>query len=162
MPHVAFDALPDDARVWVFGASEALDDHRSAELLREVDGSLAQWEAHGQPLTCARDWRDSRFLAIGVDQSTAGASGCSIDALFRVLQRLERSLGTSLLAGGRVFYRDTDGQVRCVDRATYAARARAGEVQGDTPVFDTTLTSARAYRDRFECSAGSSWHARLA
>ena len=42
-----------------------------------VDAFLDQWNAHGSALTCAREWRDDRFLAIGVDQSTAGASGCS-------------------------------------------------------------------------------------
>ena len=161
MPQVTFDALPDDARVWVFGASAPLDDEAAAALLSEVDAYLRQWQAHGAPLTCARDWHAGQFLAIGVDQSTAGASGCSIDALFRILQGLERSLGASLVAGGRVFYRDATGAVQCVDRPTYAARARAGVLGSDTPVFDTTLTSARDYRDRFERPAAASWHAQL-
>jgi len=161
MPIVPFDALPDDARVWVFGASDPLDDALAASLLRRVDAYLDQWAAHGAPLTCARDWRDRRFLVIGVDQSTAGASGCSIDALFRILQGLEQTLGTSLVAGGRVFYRDARGTVQCVDRATFSARARAGEIDGDTPVLDTTLTSLGALREQFERPASASWHAQL-
>lgn len=161
MPMVDFDALPDDARVWVFGSGEALGDDLSAPLLRQVDAYLAQWAAHGEPLTSARQWRDQHFLVIGVDQSTAGASGCSIDALFHILQGLERSLGTSLVAGGRVFYRDARGAVQCVDRATFSARARAGEIGGDTEVFDTTVTTAAALRDRFARTASSSWHAQL-
>ena len=161
MPQVTFDALPDEARVWVFGASAPLADTAAATLLREVDAYLREWQAHGEPLTCARDLHSGQFLAIGVDQSTAGASGCSIDALFRILQGLERSLGASLVAGGRVFYRDATGAVQCVDRPTYAARARAGVLGNDTPVFDTTLTSARDYRERFERPAAASWHAQL-
>jgi len=161
MPMVPFDALPDEARAWVFGASDPLDEAGSARLLRAVDDTLSQWSAHGVPLTCARDWRDGRFLAIGVDQRDAGASGCSIDALFRVLQGLERALGTALVAGGRVFYRDPAGTVQCVDRAGYAARARRGEVGGATPVFDTTVTTVGDYRARFERPAAASWHAQL-
>lgn len=161
MPMVDFDALPDDARVWVFGSGDALGDDLSAPLLRQVDAYLSQWAAHGEPLTSAREWRDQHFLVIGVDQSTAGASGCSIDALFRILQGLERSLGTSLVAGGRVFYRDARGVVQCVDRATFSARARAGEIDGDTEVFDTTVTTAGAVRERFARNASSSWHAQL-
>lgn len=161
MPMVDFDALPDDARVWVFGSGDALGEELSAPLLRHVDAYLAQWAAHGEPLTSARAWRDQHFLVIGVDQSTAGASGCSIDALFRILQGLERSLGTSLVAGGRVFYRDARGEVQCVDRATFSARARAGEIDGDTEVFDTTVTTAGAVRDHFARKASSSWHAQL-
>ncbi len=161
MPMVDFDTLPDDARVWVFGASDALGDELSASLLRHVDTYLAQWAAHGQPLTSARQWRDQHFLIIGVDQSTAGASGCSIDALFHILQGLERSLGTSLVAGGRVFYRDARGDVQCVDRATFSSRARAGEIGGDTEVFDTTVTTVRDARERFSRMASASWHAQL-
>lgn len=161
MPRVLFGELPDDARVWVFGARDLLGVEEERSLLRHVDEYLAAWSAHGVPLTCARDWRDGRFLAIGVDQSTAGASGCSIDALFHILRDLERSLGTSLVGGGRVFYRDARGEVQGVDRATFSVRSRSGEIGADTPVFDTTLTTAADYRARFERPASTSWHAQL-
>lgn len=161
MPMVPFDTLPDDARVWIFGASDALRGELEAALLRHVDGWLVGWQAHGAPLTCARDWRDERFLVVGVDPRATGASGCSIDALYHILQGLEHSLGTTLLAGGRVFYRDARGTVQCVDRATYASRAKSGEIGGDTAVFDTTVTTAGDYRARFERPASASWHAQL-
>ncbi len=162
MPMVIFDALPDDARTWVFGTSDPLGDERAPLLLDRVDAYLGQWTAHGAPLTCARDWRDRHFLVIAVDQSTAGASGCSIDALFRILHGLEQALGTSLVAGGRVYYRDAHGAVQCVDRATFAARVRAGAIGRDTPVFDTTVTTLGALRERFERPLAESWHAELA
>jgi hypothetical protein len=158
---VAFDRLPDHARVWVFGASSPLAPASRDQLLAVVDAYLDQWQAHGAPLTCARDWRDERFLVVGVDQSVAGASGCSIDALFRALQGLEREVGTSLVAGGRVFFRDTNGNVRCTDRPTFARLAGSKQVGASTPVFDVTVTSAGDYRARFERVAGESWHAAL-
>lgn len=161
MPAVTFDALPGDARVWVFASSDALTNEGEQELLRQVDDHLERWHAHGAPLRSAREWRDGRFLAIGVDQSTAGASGCSIDGLFRVLQSMERALGTSLVAGGRVFYRDTAGGVVCVDRQTFAARARDGVIAGETTVFDTSVTTADDYRTGFERAVRESWHASL-
>jgi hypothetical protein len=161
MPAVSFSALPDDARVWVFGSSDALSGESERELLAHVDAYLQGWHAHGTPLSCAREWREGRFLAIGVDQSTAGASGCSIDSLFRILQGLEKSLGTSLVAGGRVFYRDQAGAVECVDRPTFGARARAGVIGEETPVFDTSVTTADEYRRRFERVVRDSWHAAL-
>lgn len=162
MPLTHFELLPDDARVWIFGASDSLADAVEHAMLADVDGWLDQWQAHGHPLTAARDWRDGRFLVVGVDQSTAGASGCSVDALFRILQEVERATGTPLLAGGRVFYRDANDAVQCVDRATFTARAQGGAIGGDTPVFDTTLTSAGAYRERFERPMQESWHRQLA
>jgi len=162
MPAVSFDQLPDDARLWVFASADPLDDDRAARLLAEVDAFLDGWAAHGHPLRAGRDWRDGRFLAVGVDQSTAGASGCSIDGLFRRLQALEPVLRTSLVGGaGRVYWRATDGAVASSPRAEARARAAAGAWGADTLVFDTSLTSAGDWRRRFERPARDSWHAAL-
>jgi len=161
MPLVTFDKLPDDARVWVFGALAPVDEVDAAKLLAVVDSFLLQWKAHGHPLTCARDWRDERFLAVGVDQQTEGASGCSIDVLFHTLQALDRAVGTSLIGGGRVFFRDSLQLVHCVTRPEFEAMARRGEIGAGTAVFDTTLTTASAWRSAFELPASASWHAEL-
>ena len=161
MPRVPFAQLPDDARVWVFASATELRGPGSDRLLDAVDDFLSEWNAHGSPLVCARDWRDDRFLAVGVDQSTAGASGCSIDGLFRTLVRLEPELGTKLLGGARVFYRDATGQVQVATRAAFGELAKAGTVSDDTLVFDTSLTSAAAWREEFERPARQSWHAEL-
>jgi len=53
MPIVPFETLPDASRVWVFGSGRALSGADADRLLGEVDRFLAQWKAHGVPLTCA-------------------------------------------------------------------------------------------------------------
>jgi len=161
MPQVPFHSLPSDARIWVFGAATELTPAASERLLDAVDAFLGQWNAHGSPLMCGRDWRDGRFLAVGVDQSTAGASGCSIDGLFRTLARLEPELGTSLLGGGRVYYRDRDGRVNAATRKTFGELAREGSIGPDTPTFDTSVITAVAWREEFERPVRQSWHAQL-
>jgi hypothetical protein len=161
MPMTSFDTLPDDARVWVFAASAPLDEVDATRLLATVDGFLLQWNAHGHPLTSARDWRDERFLVVGVDQRTEGASGCSIDGLFRTLKGLEASIGATLVAGGQVYFRDSIGLVHSVSRPEFSTMAKHGEVSGSTPVFDTSLTTAGDFRAKFERPASSSWHAEL-
>jgi hypothetical protein len=161
MPRVSFDALPDDARVWVFAATSELTGPASEQLLGAVDEFLGQWNAHGVPLVCSRAFRDDRFLAIGVDQSTEGASGCSIDGLFRTLARLEPALGTTMLGGGRVYYRDADGRVNVTTRPAFNHLALEGRIGPDTPVFDTSITTAAAWRQEFERPMRESWHAQL-
>jgi hypothetical protein len=157
MPIVSFASLPAESRVWVFGSDKPLEPDDAARLLSEVDRFLAQWRAHGVPLTAAREWRENRFLTIGVDTTQESASGCSIDGLFRSLAALERQLGVRLLAGGRVFYRDARGEVRCVGRDEFSDLAARAEVADDTPVFDTSITSAGDWRARFEAPAREAW-----
>ena len=157
MPLVEFRALPDDARVWIFAASEQVTGDQADRLLSAVDEWLVDWKAHGEPLTCARDWRDDRFLAVGVDQSSAGASGCSIDALFRVFKALQAAGGPSMLGGSRVFHRGVSGEIVAQSRDEFAKTL----VGPDTIVFDTTVTSAGAYRESFEKALRDSWHREL-
>ena len=157
MPIVPFSTLPSESRVWVFGSDPALTGDAAEKLLAEVDGFLAQWKAHGVPLTCSREWSHDRFLTIGVDTTQETASGCSIDGLFRTLQVLERALGARLVAGGRVFYRDDEGRVQSTSRDRFGALAERSVVSAGTPVFDTSVTTAADRRARFETTAEESW-----
>jgi hypothetical protein len=159
MPLVEIQDLPDNSRVWVFGADNDLGEGATDLMLREVDRFLADWHAHGAPLTSARDWRYKRFLTIAVDQSTAGASGCSLDGLFRSLKALRSRLGASIVTSGLVFYRDKSGHIQSVDREAFTALG--DEISGKTRVFDPTVTSLGEWRARFELNVEDSWHARL-
>lgn len=153
---VPFDALPDSARVWVFASDREVAGAPADTLLAAVDDFLSQWKAHGVPLRCGREWRDDRFLAVGVDVDAENASGCSIDGLFRAFQALQREIGAQLLGGGRVFYRTPAG-IEMSSREEFAARARDGRLSPATPVFDTSITDAAAWRTRFEQPAGTAW-----
>lgn len=161
MPVTEIQDLPDSSRVWVFGADKKLDAGATDLLLREVDRFLEQWHAHGSPLTSARAWKDDRFLTIAVDQSSAGASGCSIDGLYRNLKALESRLGASVVTSGLIFYRDDKGKVQSVDRERFTALANEGKIGSGTRVFDPTVTTLGEWRARFELNAEDSWHSRL-
>lgn len=161
MPIVQIEDLPESARTWVFGSDRTLDASASDFLLREVDRFLSQWHAHGAPLTVGRDWKYGRFLTVAVDQSTAGASGCSIDGLFRSLKALEPRLGASLVTSGLIFYRGPKGAIESVDRERFTPLSAEGKVQPDTRVFDPTVTTLGEWRARFELDAAQSWHSGL-
>jgi hypothetical protein len=158
MPVVEFDAMPANARVWIFAADRQLSNGERDRLLERVDGFLAQWKAHGAPLTAARDWRYEQFLFVGVDEAAAGVSGCSIDALVNGLKALEADLDTRLIDHSPVLYRD-NGEILRVSRGDFAELAQAGAVTPQTTVFNNTLTSMGQVRDgKWEGPAADSWH----
>lgn len=160
MPAVEMQALPDDARVWVFAANDVLSSDAESVLLAEADAFLSQWRAHGTPLLGARELREGRFLCVAVDERAAGASGCSVDTLFRRLRELEPTLGTSLIAGGQIFWRNADGTVERTTREQFAAHAAGGTIGAHTRVFDVSVTTLAGWRQAFELEVSSSWHAR--
>jgi hypothetical protein len=158
MPITNFDTLPDSARVWVYGSEPALDKQQTDEMLEEVDRFLHGWKAHGVPLHSGRNWADDRFLTIGVDQEQEGASGCSIDGLFRTLKGLEASIGGQLVTSGLVYFRGNDGEIRAVSRDEFTKLSESGEIIEDTEVFDLSVTNLAEWKARFRSRAGDSWH----
>lgn len=161
MPIVDFSELPDSARVWVYGAEKPLNEAGEQKLLAAVDEFLSGWAAHGVPLHSARKWDEDRFLTIGVDSEREGASGCSIDGLYRALKSLAPSVGAEIVTSGLVYYRATDGKINAVSRDEFHDRATRGEITGDTEVFDLSVTSLNEWRSRFRSRAADSWHASL-
>jgi hypothetical protein len=159
---VDFRKVPNEARLWVFAATEPLSEEQRERLLQHVDEFIAGWLAHGRPVVGARELRYDRFLLVAADEAATGVSGCSIDSLFRSLKQLERELGITLLDSSHVWYRAPDGDVRAVTRGEFRQLAGAGEVDAGTTVFDNTVRSVGAVRSgRWETAAAESWHARL-
>jgi hypothetical protein len=161
MPTTTFESLPDSSRVWVYGADRPLDQAATETMLAETDRFLGQWQAHGHDLLSARDWSEGRFLTIAVDQEREGASGCSIDVLFRALKALEPKLGAKVVTSGLVYFRDRDGNIQAVTRDEFAELGTRGEVDGKTEVFDLSVTTLAEWRARFRSRAEDSWHASL-
>jgi hypothetical protein len=152
--------MPPEARLWIFAAERRLSEPERQRLLATVDAFLDQWKAHGEPLTSAREMRYDQFLFVAADESAAGASGCSIDAIMRAMAALERELGLELVDHGPVLYRVGDA-VRRETRASFAALARRGDVTPDTIVFNNTLSRVvELHARRWEVPARDSWHAR--
>ena len=156
-----FEKFPDSARVWVYGADRKLDTASEQALLGEVDNYLTIWTAHGTPLSAARDWRGGRFLTIAVDQEEAGASGCSIDGLFRALKSLEQRIQASIVTSGLIFFRGKDGEIRSVSRDEFGVRGASGDVDSNTEVFDLSVTTLGEWRSRFSSRVSDSWHSSL-
>lgn len=152
---VNIDQLSNDAHVWIFGISPALDERGSAILLEKVDRFLEDWAAHGVPITGARDLREGSFLIVAADENRE-KSGCSIDRMFGTLRALEQELGVQILDSGRVFFRSGLG-VEAVSRGEFARSANA-----DTHVFDVTAERLGDVRGgTWERRASDSWHRQL-
>jgi hypothetical protein len=156
MARLDISQLPDDARIWIFGVSPALDERKSEQLLRSVDDFLDRWTAHKVPIASGRDLLYGSFLVIAVDKKSE-TSGCSIDKMFGLLKQLEREHGIAILESNRVFYRDGEGAVHAITRASFREN-------GDphTIVFDTLSERLGELRSgMWERRARDSWHRTL-
>jgi hypothetical protein len=160
VPRIPFDQLPPDARLWIFPASRPLSGEERRRVLAEADAFIDQWTAHGVPLAAGRDIRHDQFVLVGVNESAAGVSGCSIDAMVRRMAQLQAALGVELIENGPVLYRNGE-KIERVPRERFAELASRGEVSLDTVVFDNTVAEVGAIAGgRWEVRAADAWHAR--
>ncbi len=133
MPRIGFEQLPEHARLWIFAAQRELDDPERARVLEEVDRFIDQWTAHDVPLTAARDWRQGRFLMIGVDEEAAGLSGCSIDALVRRMKVVQEELGVELVNNAPVLFKN-GGTIERISRERFAELASSEQLASLEPM----------------------------
>ncbi len=158
MSRVPFEALPDESRLWVFGVGRDLDESEEEAFLNKVDHFLDTWMAHGVELRCGRDWRHGRFLLVAVDEASEPPSGCSIDAMVRVLKEEEGVLGLPILDSSPVWFLKGDTVHRAA-RAEFKRLAEDGTVGPETIVFDNTVTRLTEEREgRWERAATDGWH----
>ena len=159
-----FNELPDDARLWIFGANRELTGEEAVALDYCMAEFMHQWHAHRQELSPGWMLRYNRFLFIGLDESEAAASGCSIDSMIHNLKKFEQQSGISFTGTtGDIFYRDSGGSIRRVNRTAFRELAMVGAVQDATIVFDNTLETVGEFRDaKWQVPTEHSWHRQVA
>lgn len=153
------DALPDSARVWIYGAAGTLTADQVNALEAHMVDFMDEWRSHGREVTPAWSLLHDQFLFIAVDERAMSLSGCSIDSMFHAVEAFGRTSGTQLArSGNQVFYRDGHG-IRCLDRPDFADLARSGAIDAETIVFNNTIPTVADLRaGRWEVPMRESWH----
>jgi hypothetical protein len=155
-----FKNLPEDSRVWIYQANRKLSDQEVSEIKTETKEFLSQWTAHGSDLEAGFEIRYNRFIVIGLNQSNASASGCSIDASVRFIQSLEKAYEIDLLDKMNVtFY---NGEFIAHKSLTdFKKMAKARSVSPNTVVFNNLVNTKAEYEEHWEVPAKDSWHSRF-
>lgn len=157
---VAFESLPETARVWIYQANRTFTEEEMKSLKAELEQFLQQWTAHGADLKAGFATPYNRFIVIGLDQQQAAASGCSIDASVHFIQSLEKKYGVTLLDRMNVSYKQGEYiAYKPLDEFRKMAKAKA--VSPKTIVFNNLVNNKYEYEQDWEVPASESWHSRF-
>ncbi|WP_273566553.1 ABC transporter ATPase [Maribacter halichondriae] len=157
---VDFDTLPDDARIWIYQGSRSLSEDELIEIRQAMDDFIQKWTAHGSELKSGYEIRYKRFLVLGLDQSKASASGCSIDASVHFIQQLEKKYNIELLDKMNVSYKQGDF-IAYKSLVDFKKMARQKAVSKNTVVFNNLVANKQEYTEHWEVPASESWHSRF-
>ncbi len=87
-----FPDLPDTSRVWIYTADRTIDQQEQELIQAKLDAFIPEWTAHGAKISGDAGVIENYFVVLVVDESKAGASGCSIDTSTRFIKDLGSQL----------------------------------------------------------------------
>lgn len=152
--------LPDSTRVWIYQSNTPFPEKDIPEIRTQVQDFAQQWISHNRQLRAHGDVLHNRFVVLMVDESQAGASGCSIDKSVYFLKNLQAQYNVDLFDRMRFSYLDGD-QVMTVSKEEFAQLYSEEKINNDTPVFDTLVNTKGDYEAAFVKPLGKSWHKRM-
>ncbi len=152
--------LPETSRIWIYQSNRPFTAEELPLVKAQLDQFTKQWVSHSNQLTAIGKILHDRFIVLMVDESRAGASGCSIDSSVHFLKSLQSQFGVDLFDRMRFSYQDADN-VHTVTRDEFAELYANGTINDNTLVFDTLVNSKKAFDEGWLKPLKNSWHARM-
>ena len=155
-----YTTLPDTSRVWIYQAQAPLSPKITEEIEAHLSKFATAWVSHNNQLHAFAKVFHNQFLVLMVDESQAGASGCSIDKSVHFMQQLEQHYQIVLFDRMTFTYKDGD-TIRSVPKNEFAALYKAGTITDETLVFDNLVKTKKDFDSQWVKPLASSWHKRM-
>jgi hypothetical protein len=155
-----YTALPDSTRVWIYQSNRPFTKEEGQEIEQIAQQFAVRWVSHSQQLQAFASLLHDRFLVLMVDESQAGASGCSIDSSVAFVKSLQAKYEVDFFDRMRFSFKDGD-QVQTLSRTEFTAWYESGKINDSTLVFDTLVKSKAELEQTFIKPLQESWHARM-
>jgi len=157
---VAQNTLPSTSRVWIYQASRPFPREAVGKVKEEIQAFVESWTSHNRNLQASADLLHHRFVILMVDESKAGASGCSIDKSVYFLKNLQAKYDLDLFDRMHFSFKDGD-RVSTLDRNGFAQAYKEGTITDDTLVFDTLVKTKGEFDNEWLKPLKDSWHKRM-
>jgi len=150
----------ENSRVWVYQSDKKLNDAQVIELQAAIDNFTTGWTAHNNQLKAKGEIRYNRFIILVVDESQAGASGCSIDKSVHFMKQVEQHFGINLFDRFNLAYRNGE-EILSVPRNTFEELLTNKTINADTTVFNNMVQNLSELQTKWEVPLKDSWHVRM-
>ena len=146
--------------VWIYKSDRKLTDAETLQIQVQLDNFTTGWTAHNNQLKAKAEIRYNRFLILFVDESQAGASGCSIDKSVNFMKQLEPQFGINLFDRFNLAYRDGE-EIVSVPRHQFEELLKEGKIATSTIVFNNMAQNLSDLQTKWEVPFKDSWHIQL-
>ncbi len=154
------EQLSPNSRVWIYQSKTEIPATHIPVIESHLKTFVQKWTSHNKALKAHAELRNGRFIILMVDESQAGASGCSIDSSVHFLQVLEREYELDLF-DRMTFTYEQDGEVYAAERNEFAQLYEKGLINDDTLVFDNLVTTKADLETKWKVRLSDSWHKQM-
>ena len=148
------------SRVWIYQADKKLTDQEALLIQQELDKFATGWTAHNNQLKAKGEVRYNRFLILIVDESQAGASGCSIDKSVHFMKQIEQHFNINLFDRFNLAYRDGE-EILSLPRHAFEDMLKQGKINTETIVYNNMVQNLTELESKWEVPFKNSWHIQL-
>jgi hypothetical protein len=145
------------SRVWIYQADKELAIVAVEELKEILNSFVESWTAHNQQLKATFEIKYNRFIVLIVDETQAGASGCSIDKSVHLMKDLEMKFQINLFDRFNIAYK-VNHEVSSTNRASFEELINQGVINQNTIVFNNLVSNYKDYLESWETTFENSWH----
>ncbi|WP_294271205.1 hypothetical protein [uncultured Chryseobacterium sp.] len=149
-----------DYRIIIYPASRPFSTKEAKTITEKLFDFLATWAAHGKPLSSSFKIEKNQFIVICVDEEKELASGCSIDALGKLMREIDEEYQLGLFDRMKASYVE-DGAVKTLKLQEFKSKIRSGELSKDIQVFDFSKNTYLEFLSNFLLPFDKSWAASI-
>lgn len=150
-----------DYRVIIYPASRPFETKEAKVITEKLYDFLAGWAAHGKPLSSSFKIEKNQFIIICVDEEKEMASGCSIDALGKIMREIDAEYQLGLFDRMKASFVE-NGTVKTLKLQEFKSKLRSGELSKEIEVFDFSKNTYLEFLSNFLLPFGRSWAAGIA
>ena len=148
----------ENSRIWIYQSNRELTPAELSQANQILTAFTADWTAHNHALKARGEVRHNRFIILTVDESQAGATGCSIDKSVNLIKALEKEFNINLFDRFNTAYRQPDSTIATANRTEFETLIKQGEITADTIVFNNLVNTLGDMPAKWEVAYKNSWH----
>lgn len=145
------------SKVWIYQSDRELTPTEVSSIQLQLNDFTAQWKAHGHQLKAKAEIIHNFFIVFIVDEASAGATGCSIDASVRIIKGLEQEYKIDLFNRFNMAYKVED-KVFVLNKEDFETLISIKKITADSIVFNNLVQNLADFEQKWEVPFRNSWH----
>lgn len=153
-------SLDDASKVWIYQADRFFNDEEKVEIEQEIQTFVEKWASHNRKLQAFGDIFHHKFICLIVDETQAGASGCSIDSSVHFIQYLEKKYGVNLFDRLNYSYL-SENEIKTIHHEHFQDAYDQGLINDETLMFNNLVRTKKDFISSWMIPLSKSWFKRM-